>query len=96
MKKWYITGQITITNADNYMAYASSTKKIVKKLGRKYLVWGGEQDVKECNPSSNRNVVVKFENIQRANAFHNSEECAKIMDILEDNSEGYFVIIEGY
>ena len=96
MKKGYIIGQITITNAENYKAYASSTEQIIKKFGGKYLVRGGEQEIKEGNPSGNRNVVVEFESTERANAFYNSKEYAKIIDIRKDNSEGYFVIIEGY
>ena len=53
MKKGYIIGQITITDPEKYRKYASSTQEIVQKFGGKYLVRGGEQDVKEGNPSGN-------------------------------------------
>ena len=32
MKKGYIIGQITITNADNYKAYASNTEQTIKEV----------------------------------------------------------------
>ena len=96
MKKGYIIGQITITDPEKYRKYASSTQEIVQKFGGKYLVRGGDQDVKEGNPSGNRDVVVEFESLEKAKKFYNSEEYRKIIDIRKENSDGYIILVEGY
>ena len=96
MKKGYIIGQITITDPEKYRKYASSTQEIVQKFGGKYLVRGGEQDIKEGNPSGNRDVVVEFESLERAKEFYNSEEYKEIIDIRKENSEGYIMLVEGH
>jgi uncharacterized protein (DUF1330 family) len=96
MKKGYVIGQITITDAEKYKKYALNTEDIIKKFGGKYLVRGAAQDIKEGNPSENRDVVVEFESIDQANAFYNSEEYNQIIDIRKDNSKGYIMIVEGY
>ena len=96
MKKGYIIGQITITDLEKYKKYASSTQAIVQKFGGKYLIRGGEQDVKEGNPSGNRDVVVEFESLARAKEFYNSEEYREIIDIRKENSDGYIILVEGY
>ena len=96
MKKGYIIGQITITDLEKYKKYASSTQAIVQKFGGKYLIRGGEQDVKEGNPSGNRDVVVEFESLARAKEFYNSEEYNEIIDIRKENSQGYIMLVEGH
>ena len=96
MKKGYIIGQITITDGEKYKKYASSTQEIVRKFGGKYLVRGGDQDVKEGNPSGNRDVVVEFESLEKAKKFYNSEEYREIIDIRKENSDGYIILVEGY
>ena len=96
MKKGYIIGQITITDLEKYKKYATSTQEIVQKFGGKYLVRGGLQDVKEGNPSGNRDVVVEFETLERAKQFYNSTEYKEIIDIRKENSEGYIILVEGH
>ena len=53
-------------------------------------------EIKEGNPSGNRDVVVEFESLARAKEFYNSEEYKEIIDIRKENSEGYIILVEGY
>ena len=96
MKKGYIIGQVTITDPKKYQRYTSETESIIKKFGGRYLVRGGAQIIAEGAPQGNRDVVVEFDTIEKAQEFYNSREYAEIIDIRKENSTGYILVVEGY
>ena len=96
MSKAYVLVDTKISNNDNYEVYKSKAKPIAEKFGGKYLTRGGEMDVVQSDLwSPTRLVLVEFPSIEKARAFHSSEDYADVKKIRIENAESTLVILEG-
>ena len=96
MSKAYVLVDTKISNNENYEIYKSKAKPIAEKFGGKYLTRGGEMDVVQSDLwSPTRLVLVEFPSIEKARAFHSSEDYADVKKIRIENAESTLVIIEG-
>lgn len=96
MSKAYVLVDTKISNNENYEVYKSKAKPIAEKFGGKYLTRGGEMDVVQSDlwlPT--RLVLVEFPSIEKARAFHSSEDYADVKKIRIENAESTLVILEG-
>ena len=90
----YCIAQIEVTNMDEYMKYASQTIASAEKHGGEFLVKGGQAEWIEGS-GSDRNVIVKFESVEVAKAWYNSDDYQKILPIALANSKRSLVLVEG-
>ena len=94
--KAYIIGRGCVndkTKAANYMPLA---KEANEKFGGKYLTRGGLLEVVQSDLwSPTRLVLVEFPSMDKARAFHNSDEYADVKKIRLDHAESTLVILEG-
>ena len=96
MSKAYVLVDTKISNNENYEIYKSKAKPIAEKFGGKYLTRGGEMDVVQSDLwSPTRLVLVEFPSIEKARAFHSSEDYADVKKIRLENAESTLVILEG-
>lgn len=96
MSKAYVLVDTKISNSENYEIYKSKAKPIAEKFGGKYLTRGGEMDVVQSDLwSPTRLVLVEFPSIEKARAFHSSEDYADVKKIRIENAESTLVILEG-
>ena len=96
MSKAYVLVDTKISNNENYEVYKSKAKPIAEKFGGKYLTRGGEMDVVQSDLwSPTRLVLVEFPSIEKARAFHSSEDYADVKKIRLENAESTLVILEG-
>ncbi|MGY9010312.1 MAG: DUF1330 domain-containing protein [Rhodobacterales bacterium] len=96
MSKAYVLVDTKISNNENYEVYKSKAKPIAEKFGGKYLTRGGEMDVVQSDLwSPTRLVLVEFPSIEKARAFHSSEDYADVKKIRIENAESTLVILEG-
>ncbi|MBT4911532.1 MAG: DUF1330 domain-containing protein [Alphaproteobacteria bacterium] len=96
MSKAYVLVDTKISNNKNYEIYKSKAKPIAEKFGGKYLTRGGEMDVVQSDLwSPTRLVLVEFPSIEKARAFHSSEDYADVKKIRIENAESTLVILEG-
>ena len=96
MSKAYVLVDTKISNSENYEIYKSKAKPIAEKFGGKYLTRGGEMDVVQSDLwSPTRLVLVEFPSIEKARAFHSSEDYADVKKIRLENAESTLVILEG-
>ncbi|MBC8411598.1 DUF1330 domain-containing protein [Paracoccaceae bacterium] len=96
MSKAYVLVDTKISNNENYEIYKSKAKPIAEKFGGKYLTRGGEMDVVQSDLwSPTRLVLVEFPSIEKARAFHSSEDYADVKKIRIENAESTLVILEG-
>ena len=96
MSKAYVLVDTKISNNENYEVYKSKAKLIAEKFGGKYLTRGGEMDVVQSDLwSPTRLVLVEFPSIEKARAFHSSEDYADVKKIRIENAESTLVILEG-
>jgi|TARA_B110000483_G_C17734645_1_gene366118 uncharacterized protein (DUF1330 family) len=96
MSKAYVLVDTKISNNENYEVYKSKAKPIAERFGGKYLTRGGEMDVVQSDLwSPTRLVLVEFPSIEKARAFHSSEDYADVKKIRIENAESTLVILEG-
>ena len=90
----YVIAQVTVTDSDGYLEYASQTVAIAERFGGKFLVKGGPSEQVE-GVGKDRNVIVEFPDVAAAKAFYNSDEYRKILPIALQCSSRDLVIVEG-
>ena len=96
MSKAYVLVDTKISNNENYEVYKSKAKPIAEKFGGKYLTRGGEMDVVQSDLwSPTRLVLAEYPSIEKAKAFHSSEDYADVKKIRIENAESTLVILEG-
>ena len=93
MKGYWIVKANTI-NAEKQKEYASFASKAVEKYGGKYLVRGGQSLDKE-GLVFERNVVVEFDSYKIAKQAYESEEYHLAKNILGNEKDRIFAIVEG-
>jgi len=90
----YISGRITVTDPQDYAAYAEQTEALARKFGGRFLVKGGAQTVVEGN-CPDRHVIVEFPDRQSALDWYNSEEYRRILPLALSASSRDLVIVDG-
>src|ERR1700752_2085472 len=95
MAKGYWIARIDVHNMDGYKEYVAQNGAVFAKYGAKFLVRGGQHEVKEGS-SRSRNVVLEFKDYETAPACYNSPEYARLVALRSPHSQGDLVIIEGY
>lgn len=94
MPKGYWIVNINVTDTENYPSYVEATKPAMEKYGAKFLVRGGEQDVREGS-AHGRHVVIEFDSYEQAVACYESEEYAPAMAMRKQYADTDLVIIKG-
>ena len=96
MAKAYVLVDTKISDKEKYEIYKAKAKPIAEKFGGKYLTRGGLLEVVQSDLwSPTRLVLVEFPSMNKARAFHNSEEYADVKKIRLDHAESTLVILEG-
>ena len=95
MAKGYWIGRIDVHDAEAYKAYVAANAVAFAKYGGKFLVRGGQNEVREGSYAS-RLVVIEFKDYETALACYNSPEYARLVAIRSPHSEGDIVVVEGY
>jgi uncharacterized protein (DUF1330 family) len=90
----YIIGRITVTDPQEYAAYAAQTVALAEQFGGRFLVKGGAQTVIEGNCPA-RHVIIEFPDRQTALDWYNSTEYRRILPLALSASERDLVIVDG-
>lgn len=95
MAKGYWIARVDVHDLDVYMTYVAANAVPFAKYGAKFLVRGGDFELKE-GTSRSRNVVIEFPSYQAALDCYQSDEYQAAKALRDPVSEGDLVIIEGY
>jgi len=92
----YVLVDTRINDPDAYEGYKAQAKPLAEKFGGRYLVRGGELDVREDDLwSPTRLVLVEFPDMAAARAFLDSDEYAPVAAVRHANADCTTVIIDG-
>lgn len=93
----YYVSQIELTgDADTYVkAYASLVPATVEPFGGRFLVRGGKVTALEGDAPRPRNVVIVFDNIDKAQAWYNSPAYQKIAPVRRSVAKTNSFFVEG-
>ncbi len=96
MKKGYVLLQVNIKIPEIFKKYPQLSEEIILKFGGKYLFRGGDFNILEGKWETERNVLIEFESIAKANEWYNSPEYQKALEIRTNSTSSNVIIIEGY
>jgi len=95
MAKGYWIAKVDISDADAYGKYIAANAEPFAKFGAKFLVRGGDYELKE-GASRDKQVVLEFADYATAMACYDSPEYQAALKLRENVSQGDLVIVEGY
>ena len=94
MPKAYWVAHVDVDDPDVYEEYKCANAVAFAKYGAKFVVRGGQQEIREGNNRA-RTVVLEFQDYEMALACYNSPEYKKALAIRKDISTSDLVIVEG-
>jgi uncharacterized protein (DUF1330 family) len=96
MAKGYWIAHVTVTDPERYKDYVAANAAAFTKYGAKFLVRGGQNEVRSGSSCGDRHVVLEFESYAVAKACYDSSEYQAAAKIRDDASTANVIIIEGY
>jgi uncharacterized protein (DUF1330 family) len=95
MPKGYIIGHVTVHDPEGYAPYAQRNNAIFARHGARYLVRGGQAEVKE-GTAHTRHVVIEFPSYEAALAAYEDPEYVENMKIRHAHADSTVMVVEGY
>ena len=96
MSKGYWIARVNIEDVDAFKKYASKAKIAIEKHGGKYVARGGKFSVLEGEHDFERNVVVEFDSVEKAQECYNSKEYQKAKSHRDGKADFNAIVIKGY
>jgi uncharacterized protein (DUF1330 family) len=92
----YIVVDVTVHDPIAYEPYKKMAFDAVTRYGGRYIVRGGEIDLREGEYKPNRFVIVEFPTLAQARAFYESPEYAPALAIRKSVATSNLVIVDGW
>ena len=91
----YVIARVNVTDPDQYAKYRAATPAAVAAFGGQFIVRGGDMETLEGPEESNRVVVIKFETMDKAREFYNSEIYQAAKSLRDGAADGQLVLLDG-
>ncbi len=91
----YILVDVTVNDPERYEGYKPMVPPTLEIYGGKFLVRGGESEVLEGDWQPNRTVVLEFESMEKAKAWHASEEYREARDLRQATTTTSMFVVNG-
>ncbi len=91
----YVIADVEVTDAELFDKYRELVPATVEAYGGKYIVRGGDSEVVEGDITPNRTVIIQFDSVEQAKAWHSSEEYAIPKQMRIDSTNSNVFIVEG-
>ena len=95
MPKGYIIGHITVTDPEAYKEYVEKDTPILKGLGAKFIIRGGQCEVPEGKVHQ-RHVVIEFDSYEAALQAYNDPEYQEVAKIRRATADSTIIVVEGH
>jgi len=93
--KGYWVAHVRVDDPDAYEAYRAANAVAFEKYGARFLVRGGDQQVREGTLKS-RTVVIEFDSYATAVACYDSPEYQAAKALRDPVADGDMAIVEGW
>jgi uncharacterized protein (DUF1330 family) len=91
----YYVAEFQATNTDAIKPYSTQVESTFKPYGGRFIVRGGELNVKEGFSAQGRLVIIQFDSLKKALDWYNSAEYQKIIPIRHSAGNSRTYIVEG-
>lgn len=94
--KGYLYAELEVTNPGYFDAeYAPRVKPVLEKYGARFLVAGGNPEVREGDRIVRRVVLLEFDSPQRAKEFYDSQDYQNVLAYRLASATAHLYILEG-
>lgn len=94
MAKGYIIGHITVNDPEAYKEYVERDTPILKGLGGRFIVRGGNSELVEGQAHA-RHVVIEFPSYEAALAAYHDPDYQEVADIRRRTADSTIIVVEG-
>ncbi|NTZ05802.1 DUF1330 domain-containing protein [Burkholderia metallica] len=91
----YYVAEFQATDPEGIKPYSAKAESTFKPFSGRYIVRGGELDVKEGFGAQGRLVVIKFDSLTQAQAWYNSPTYQAIIPIRHRSGNTRAYIVQG-
>ena len=94
--KGYIYAEVDVTDPHYFNTeYAMRVQPVIESYGARFLVAGGNPEVREGGRTVKRVVFLEFESAQRAREFYDSNEYQAVIGYRFDSADTHLYILDG-
>lgn len=91
----YFVAEFQLTDPESIKPYSARVESTFKPYSGRFIVRGGDMDVKEGFGAQGRLIVIQFDSLAQANAWYNSPEYQAIIPIRHRSGNTRTYIVEG-
>ncbi|RPD96783.1 DUF1330 domain-containing protein [Candidatus Pantoea deserta] len=91
----YYIAEFQVTDREAIKPYSAQVESTFRPFGGRFIVRGGEPDVKEGFGSQGRLVIIQFNSLKNAQDWYNSAAYQKIIPIRHRSGNSRTYIVEG-
>ncbi len=91
----YVIVDVKVNDPERYENYKKMVPSSLQAYGGKFLVRGGEFEVLEGDWQPNRIVVLEFDSVERARAWHDSPEYREALELRLAATDSKLLIVDG-
>lgn len=91
----YIVVEVRVQDPVRYADYRAMVPTSLEKYGGEFIVRGGAVETLEGDWQPERFVVIRFETVERAKAWYDSEEYRAAKELRHATSQGKMILVEG-
>ena len=91
----YIIAEVEVTDPETFEEYRKLVPPTIEAFGGRYVVRGGAIGSLEGGWEPKRMVVIEFDDVERARAWHGSDLYAPAKALREASSHTRMIVVEG-
>ena len=91
----YIVVEVDVTDPEKFEEYRKQVPPTLKAFGGRYVVRGGAIAGLEGGWAPKRMVIIEFDDVERARAWHDSELYAPARALREASADTRMIVVEG-
>lgn len=91
----YVIAEVEVTDPGRFEEYRRLVPPTIEAFGGRYVVRGGAIDGREGGWQPKRIVVIEFDDVERAKAWHDSDLYAPARALREASANTRMIVVEG-
>ena len=91
----YVIADVRVTDEAGFADFAAGVPASIERHRGRYIIRGGDIDVRQGDWAPPRFVVVEFDNTDAARAWLGSNDYAELAEILNRTSDTSIIVIDG-
>ncbi len=91
----YVIADVRVTDQAGFADFIAAVPASIEGHGGRYIIRGGDVEVRQGDWAPPRFVVVEFDSIEAARAWLDSDSYAEVAEILNRTSDTNVIVIDG-